>query len=204
MAQGLQVGPVPKQDRVATVRTNVVNVRGADPLAVPGALPAVRLPQQLAGAQDLRPFCRAVELVPGGAVCTASGLRPVGRAVSVRDQSTAARVPARSQGLLAQGYHLLAKQKTPETMGFPIRESSWAPAFNALASLDMQNDFGLAVPAPDRERVRLCVWPDPKQAPVAAAHRTGDPAIYNSYSITDRIFSQAEFTPFFSICELFN
>lgn len=113
MAQRLQVAPVREPLPVALVGLDVVHVCGPSADAVTGALPAIRLPQELAGAKIVGPFRRQVQPVPGGAVGAALSLWAgfVGGAVATRHQDAATWMPARSQGFLAQGYHLLAKQK---------------------------------------------------------------------------------------------
>ena len=74
------------------------------------------------------------------------------------------------------------KTKTPgSTICTPC--SSWALAFDALASVDIQEDLALAVPAPDRQRVGCRVGPDPEE-PLLAADRTGDPSIPHREYIT--------------------
>ena len=111
MAQGLQVAAVCEPLPIALVGLDVVHVCGSGADAVTGALPAIRLPQELAGAKIVGSFWRQVQPVPGGAFRAALRFRFVSGAVAVRHQDAAAWMPARSQGFLAQGYHLLAKQK---------------------------------------------------------------------------------------------
>ena len=112
VTQGLQVAAVREPLPVALVGLDVVHVCGPSADAVTGALPAIRLPQELAGAKIVGPFRRQVQPVPGGAFRAAlRPLRLVSGAVAVRYQDAAAWMPTRSQGFLAQGYHLLAKQK---------------------------------------------------------------------------------------------
>ena len=53
---------------------------------------------------------------------------------------------------------------------------SLAPAFDAPASCDVQDDFSFAVPAINREIVCLGVFTDPKQ-PFIPAHRTDNPSV---------------------------
>ena len=108
MAEALQVPPVREHRPVPVVRLHMIHVRG--PGAVPGisgripsgALPAERLPQELGGPQVIRPFRGGIHPPPGlGRLAAPSAVfRLVGRAVSVRDQDAASRVPARPQGLL--------------------------------------------------------------------------------------------------------
>ena len=121
MAQGLQVVPVREQIQIPLVGLDVVHVCGSGADAVTGALPAIRLPQELAGAKIVGSFRRQVQPVPGGAIGAALGLGAglVNRAVAIRHQDVASRMSARPQGFLAQGYHLLAKQK---------RRSPWLPS----------------------------------------------------------------------------
>ncbi len=74
------------------------------------------------------------------------------------------------------GCHLRAKQKR-RSHDPTSRLASRAPAFNALASLDVQDDFGLAVPAENRECRCRSVRLNPEQAAVSLADRTGHPPI---------------------------
>lgn len=124
MAQGLQVAPIREQIPVPLVGANVIHIRGLGADAVPGALPAVPLPQELAGPQIVRPLRAQIQPVPGGAVGAALILGPglVSGAVAVWHQDAASRVPARPQGFLAQGYHLLAN-KNAGVRGYPRRVS---------------------------------------------------------------------------------
>lgn len=121
VTQGLQVAAVREPLPVALVGLDVVHVCGPSADAVTGALPAIRLPQELAGAKIVGPFRRQVQPVPGGAFRAALILGPglVSGAVAVRHQDAAPRMSTRPQGFLAQGYHLLAKQK---------RRSPWLPS----------------------------------------------------------------------------
>ena len=54
---------------------------------------------------------------------------------------------------------------------------SRAPAFNALASFDMQDDFRFAVPAEYREAVGAGIGVHMQQPPVAAADWARHPSI---------------------------
>ena len=94
--------------------------------------------------------------------------------------------------------------KTPEPTTALLGLLSWAPAFNALASLDMQDDLLFAVPAENRQAIRLGLRGDPQQSPVSAAYRAGDPSVHYGQLTTLIIYSQAIFLRFFRICELFN
>ena len=98
---------------VALVGANMVHVRGPGAQAMLGALPAIRLPQELVGPEIVRPLWAQIQPVPGGAVGAALCLGPglVSGAVAVWHQDAASRMSTRPQGFLAQGYHLLAKQK---------------------------------------------------------------------------------------------
>lgn len=113
MAQGLQVVPVREQIPIPLVGPDVIHICGPGADAVHGALPAVPLPQELAGPEIVHPLRLQIQPVPGGAVGAALILGPglVSGAVAIRHQDAAAWMPTRSQGFLAQGYHLLAKQK---------------------------------------------------------------------------------------------
>lgn len=122
MAQGLQVVPVREQIQIPLVGLDVVHVCGSGADAVTGALPAIRLPQELAGANIVGPFRRQVQPVPGGAFGAALRFGLVSGAVAIRHQDAASRVPARPQGFLAQGYHLLAN-KNAGVRGYPRRVS---------------------------------------------------------------------------------
>lgn len=55
---------------------------------------------------------------------------------------------------------------------------SWAPAFYALASCNIQDDFRLAVPAPYRQAVGLRFRIDAEQFAIASAVRTDNPSVY--------------------------
>ena len=118
MAQGLQVAAVREPLPVALVGLDVVHVRGPGAQAMLGALPAIRLPQELVGPEIVRPLWAQIQPVPGGAVGAALCLGPglVSGAVAVWHQDAAAWMPTRSQRFLAHGYHLMADKKTPETM----------------------------------------------------------------------------------------
>lgn len=124
MAQGLQVVPVREQVPVALVGPDMVHIRGPSAQTMLGALLAIRLPQELAGPQIVRPLWAQIQPVPGGAVGAALILGPglVSGAVAVWHQDAASRVPARPQGFLAQGYHLLAN-KNAGVRGYPRRVS---------------------------------------------------------------------------------
>ena len=111
VTQGLQVTAVREPLPVTLVGLDVVHVCGPSADAVTGALPAVWLPQKLAGAKIVGPLRCQVQPVPGGAFRAALRFGLVSGAVAVRYQDAAAWMPTRSQGFLAQGYHLLAKQK---------------------------------------------------------------------------------------------
>jgi len=50
---------------------------------------------------------------------------------------------------------------------------SWAPAFNALASRNIQDQFRFAVRAVNRQASRFRIWGNSQQATVPLAHRTG-------------------------------
>lgn len=113
MAQGLEIVAICEQCHIAPVRTDVVNLRGTDAPPLLGAGPAIGLPQQLAWTQLPCPDRELVELVPCSAV-RAAPIRSGGLvlcAIAARHQHAAAGMPTRSHGFLAQGYHLLARQK---------------------------------------------------------------------------------------------
>ena len=60
--------------------------------------------------------------------------------------------------------------KTPEPTTALLGLLSWAPAFNALASLDMQDDLLFAVPAENRQAIRLGLRGDPQRSLRTAYH----------------------------------
>lgn len=68
------------------------------------------------------------------------------------------------------------ENKTPKSTPDPLGRS-WAPALNALASRNIQDDCLFAVPAIDREIFRHGVIHDAEQVAISPAHWAGDPAI---------------------------
>lgn len=81
---------------------------------------------------------------------------------------------------------------------------SWAPAFNALASLDMQDQLRFAVPAKHRESISDGFGIDAQQPLVSAAHWAGDPSVHYGHFSTVGAFLQERSLHFCEICELFN
>lgn len=162
VAERLQVTAIREERPVPTVGHDVVHVRGPHSSALLGTGPAIGLTQELVWAEIVRPLRRSIQTVPCGAVGAALIFGLVGSTVAVRHQDAASWMPAWSQRLPAHGLSPPGKQKTPETMATPHWVTSWAPAFNALASLYVQDDLLLAVPAVDREVIRLCLRIDPQ------------------------------------------
>ncbi len=68
------------------------------------------------------------------------------------------------------------KRRCPMTVS-PLGRS-WAPAFYALASCNIQDDFRLAVPAPYRQAVGLRFRIDAEQFAIASAVRTDNPSVH--------------------------
>lgn len=71
------------------------------------------------------------------------------------------------------GYHLHGKKKTPEPTTHDHLVMSLAPAFYAQA-VYIQDHFGFAASAINRQARCLGVAADPKQSLIAFTHRTGD------------------------------
>lgn len=101
VAQALQVGRIGEFLPVALERDDMVNVGRPYPQAVPGALAAPRLIQQLRRPQIVRPNRQAVPAPPRPALCAAPlhALRLVLCAVAAAHQCRAAWVQAGTQGL---------------------------------------------------------------------------------------------------------
>ena len=97
------------------------------------------------------------------------------RARRVESQITRVFCPPQASLLpVLAGYHLRREnKKTPESTKQPV-DWSWALAFHALASLDIQDD--LAGPAVDRQPEGLRAVRDPQKAVIPAA-RAGNPSI---------------------------
>ena len=81
---------------------------------------------------------------------------------------------------------------------------SWAPAFHAPASYDIQDDFGLTVPAVHRQSRCLRVHGDPQQPVVSMTVGTGKPSILYGKCITLYGLLQCVFLTFFKTCLLFH
>lgn len=109
VAEALQIAGVTKQRPIALVVDNVVNVRRPRPHTPPGALTAKRLAQELLRPQMLRPHRLAVPASPS--LRRPHVLRLVCLTVAGAGQSPAPWMPAWSQWLTSQGYHLLRKSK---------------------------------------------------------------------------------------------
>lgn len=106
-------------------------------------------------------------------------------------------------GLLAMGYHLQDKQKrrSPRTTSTGC---SWAPAFNAPASRNIQDDLRFAVPAEYRQALCLCAVCDPKQTMVPPAVWARDPSVLcDQFSRLSCAF-QVLHPHFFKTCTIFH
>ena len=88
------------------------------------------------------------------------------------------RMAAKTHRFVCQGYHLLQKTKTPKPNDAIPFGCSWAPAFNALASVNIQDDLCFAILAPDRQASGLRLLVNAKQPVIAPALRACDPSVY--------------------------
>lgn len=84
------------------------------------------------------------------------------------------------------------ENKTPESNPDRLGRS-WAPAFNALASCDIQDDGLLAVSAIDRKVLSHRVIRDAEQVAVPSTDRTDDPSILHVDFITLHAIGQPLF-----------
>lgn len=113
VAQALQIAPVAELAPVSLVVDDVVNVRRPDAEPPLCALAAKRLTQELHRPQVTPPFVGLIHPAPGLGLGTAPvAARPVGVAVAVAHQHTAAWMSARSQRLLAHGLSPPGKTKS--------------------------------------------------------------------------------------------
>lgn len=85
-----------------------------------------------------------------------------------------------------------AKIKTPEPTTFPS-EKSLALALNALALVNIQDDFTTAGPAIDLQISCHGVWSDFYQMNVPLADRTGNPSVLYDQFITIQFHRQPSF-----------
>ena len=92
------------------------------------------------------------------------------------------------------------KRKNAGNRNSPSRESLRAPAFYALASLDMQDDLRFAVPAENRQAIRLGLRGDPQQSLVSPTHWAGDPSVLRDQCITFGFYSQPIFASVSFLC----
>lgn len=92
------------------------------------------------------------------------------------------------------------KNKNAGNRNSPSRASLRAPAFYALASVDMQDDLRFAVPAKNRQAIRLGLRGDPQQSLVSPTHWAGDPSVLRDQCITFGFYSQPIFASFFRLC----
>lgn len=80
----------------------------------------------------------------------------------------------------ALGYHLQERKKAGANNCAALRKSL-APAFKALAFVDIQDDLAFTVPTPDRQVYRPGLWVDPHEPLIAAADGANEKPI--SYRI---------------------
>ena len=81
------------------------------------------------------------------------------------------------------GCHLPVDKRKRRNPRFAVLGNSWAPAFNALASRNIQDDGLFTVPAVYREILRYGFVRDAEQMPIPMAHWTGNPSVlYDHFS----------------------
>ena len=151
VAQALQVASIGEQRPISTVIHDVVHIRGSGTHTTLSAFAAPRLAHKLRWPQILVPDIRTIH--PAPRLCSiaapiATGLVLV--AVSGHRQRMTSWMSAQTHRFVCQGYHLLQKTKTPKPNDAIPFGCSWAPAFNALASVNIQDDLCFAVLAPNR------------------------------------------------------
>ena len=106
----------------------------------------------------------------------------------------------RSGLLQYSGRTLPAKTKTPDPTTALSGHLSWAPALYALASLDMQDDLRFAIPAKNRQAIRLGLRGDPQQSLVSPTHWAGDPSVLRDQCITFGFYLQPIFASVSVLC----
>lgn len=201
MAQGLQILRVGKLGPVPSVWLNVIYVYPRGPPAMLGALPAKRLPQQLAGAQFISPRLGAVHPAPACRGFPSGLLGVMLRTVTVPGQLRAPRVPAWSQGLMCHGLSPPGETKAPGPTTQPNSGKSLALALYALAFFDIQDNFASACPAVHSQVFSLGFRINAEQAVVPPTLRAGNPSIL--YLYFTMLFSclQHYLPPFMRYCQ---
>lgn len=138
VAQALQVPRRREECPVAPVGRDVVHIRGPDTQTALGTLAAERFPQELRRPECLGPGRQTVPVVPRGAFSALGRLGPMVITPAIAGQIVATRFAAWPQGFLCHGLSPPGKTKTPRPMTHQ-QVHSLAPAFNALAFLNIQN-----------------------------------------------------------------